>query len=86
VPALADAVDAADGLVLRGVMGVAPLDVDPLPAFAELARVAAQVRAAHPRADVLSAGMSGDLEQAVASGATHVRVGRAVLGERAPTR
>ncbi|MDO9378760.1 MAG: YggS family pyridoxal phosphate-dependent enzyme [Nocardioidaceae bacterium] len=86
VPALAAAVAAADGLVLRGVMGVAPLDADPAPAFAALAEVSARVRADHPAATVVSAGMSGDLEQAVASGATHVRVGRAVLGERAPTR
>ena len=36
----------------------------------------------HPDARVLSAGMSGDLEAAVARGATHVRVGSAVLGPR----
>jgi PLP dependent protein len=84
VPALADAVAAADGLVLRGVMAVAPRDVDPAPAFARLAGVAARLRADHPGADVVSAGMSGDLEAAVAAGSTMVRVGTALLGHRPP--
>lgn len=79
---LADAVVAAEGLHLRGVMAVAPLAEDPAAAFARLATVAAELRADHPRATVLSAGMSGDLEQAVAAGATHVRVGTALLGHR----
>lgn len=82
VAEVADAVTAADGLRLRGVMGIAPLGADPAPAFARLADAAALVRASHPDADVMSAGMSDDLEQAVAAGATLLRVGRAVLGER----
>jgi len=77
----AAAVD-ADGLRLRGVMAVAPLNGDAVAAFARLSEVAARVRAAHPGADLMSAGMSDDLEAAVAAGATHVRIGRAVLGER----
>ena len=48
-----------------------------------LAGLASEFRASHPEAVVLSAGMSHDLEQAVAAGATHVRVGTAVLGGRA---
>lgn len=83
VPALADAVEAAPGLRLAGVMAVAPLDEDPAAAFARLAAVAAALRADHPAATVVSAGMSGDLEQAIAAGATHVRVGTALLGPRA---
>ena len=83
---LASAVATAAGLRLRGVMGMAPLDEDPAAAFARLAEVAEVVRADHPSAVVLSAGMSGDLEAAVAAGATHLRVGRAVLGERPPLR
>ena len=83
-PALADAIAAADGLVLGGVMAVAPLGAAPEPAFARLADVAAAVRRAHPAATVVSAGMSGDLEAAVAAGATHLRVGTAVLGSRPP--
>ncbi|WP_395106037.1 YggS family pyridoxal phosphate-dependent enzyme [Actinomadura sp. SCN-SB] len=80
--ALAGTVAAADGLVMDGVMAVAPLGADPLPAFRRLAEVAAEVRAAHPGARVLSAGMSGDLEAAIACGATHLRVGTALLGGR----
>ena len=82
VPALADALAEAPGLRLRGAMAVAPLGEDPVPAFARLAEVAARLRADHPGATWLSAGMSGDLEAAVAAGATHVRVGSAVLGPR----
>jgi pyridoxal phosphate enzyme (YggS family) len=84
VPALADLVAGTDGLVLGGVMAVAPLGVDPEEAFDALAEVAGVVRAAHPAATMISAGMSGDLEQAVAAGATQVRVGTAVLGHRPP--
>lgn len=84
VPALAAAVAAADGLRLAGVMAVAPRDGDPADAFARLADVGALMRVDHPAATVVSAGMSGDLEAAVAAGATHLRVGSAVLGSRPP--
>ena len=70
------------GLRLRGVMAVAPLGADPAQAFGRLAAVAAEVRAVEPSATWVSAGMSGDLEAAVESGATHVRIGSAVLGSR----
>ncbi|MGB8650020.1 MAG: YggS family pyridoxal phosphate-dependent enzyme, partial [Mycobacteriales bacterium] len=69
-------------LVLGGVMAVAPLGADPAPAFARLAALSAELTAVHPGATAISAGMSGDLEQAVAAGATLVRVGTAVLGHR----
>ncbi|MDF9716562.1 YggS family pyridoxal phosphate-dependent enzyme [Nocardioides sp. ChNu-153] len=82
VAELCDAVAGTDGLRLAGLMAVAPLGEDPAAAFARLADQAARVRAEHPGATVLSAGMSGDLEEAVAAGATHVRVGSAVLGAR----
>ena len=72
------------GLRLRGVMAVAPRDGDPDAAFRALAGVAAAVRAAAPEATWVSAGMSGDLEAAIGHGATHVRVGTAVLGNRPP--
>lgn len=84
VPALADDVAAAPGLRLAGVMAVAPLEADPARAFAVLADVAGRLREAHPTATAISAGMTGDLEQAVAAGATHVRVGTALLGRRPP--
>jgi pyridoxal phosphate enzyme (YggS family) len=83
---LADAVDAAEGLRLRGLMAVAPLGADPAEAFSRLADLALDVRRRHPDARWLSAGMSGDLEEAVKAGATHVRVGSAVLGERPSNR
>ena len=67
---------------VRGLMAVAPLGADPAEAFARLSRVHHELVAAHPDATWLSAGMSGDLEQAVHAGATHVRVGSAILGSR----
>jgi pyridoxal phosphate enzyme (YggS family) len=79
---LAAEVVATDGLRLRGLMAVAPLGEEPEPAFARLARIREDFLVEHPDATVLSAGMSGDLEQAIVHGATHVRVGSAVLGER----
>jgi hypothetical protein len=82
VPELADAVAGSPGLRLRGLMAVAPRGADPAPAFARLAALAARVRADHPEAVELSAGMSGDLEAAVAAGATVVRVGTALFGDR----
>lgn len=69
-------------LRLAGVMAVAPLDWEPDRAFARLAEVAARLRADHPAATVVSAGMSGDLEAAIRYGATHVRIGSALLGMR----
>ena len=84
VPALAAAVAAADGLELGGVMAVAPLGSDPDEAFAGLADVASRLRSEHPGADWISAGMTGDLDAAIRHGATHVRLGRALLGTRTP--
>lgn len=80
---LAELVVASDFLRLRGVMAVAPLGVDPDAAFARLAGVADGIRRVAPEATWISAGMSGDLEAAVRHGATHLRVGTAILGSRA---
>ena len=82
VEALATSVLETAGLRLRGVMGVAPLGGDPAAAFAILAEAAAVVRLLEADATWLSAGMSADLEAAIRAGATHVRVGSAVLGNR----
>jgi len=79
---LADAVAGEGGLRLGGVMAVAPIGVTPAAAFGELGEMAQRVRAAHPAAAIISAGMSGDLEEAIAAGATHVRIGTALLGGR----
>ena len=79
---LADAVAAESQLQLLGVMAVAPLGEDPSPAFERLETVARQIREQHPGATAISAGMSGDLEEAIRFGATHVRIGSAILGNR----
>jgi pyridoxal phosphate enzyme (YggS family) len=80
--ALADAVLGSEHLTLRGLMAVAPLGQDPATAFARLAEIRSGFLASYPTATWLSAGMSGDLEDAIRVGATHVRVGSAVLGSR----
>ena len=84
VPALAEALAAEEGLMLGGVMAVAPLSMPPADAFARLRVSAAAVREVKPGATVISAGMSGDLEAAVEAGATHLRIGTALLGDRGP--
>lgn len=80
--ALARAVVAAEGLRLAGVMAVAPRGAEPASAFERLLSIAAVVRGVDPAATAVSAGMSGDLEEAVAAGATHLRIGSDVLGPR----
>jgi len=82
VSALVERILGAEGLRLRGVMGVAPLDGDAREAFARLGETASVVRRMAPGATWISAGMSGDLEQAIHEGATHLRIGSAVLGPR----
>jgi uncharacterized pyridoxal phosphate-containing UPF0001 family protein len=82
VGGLVAAVQASAALDLLGVMAVAPLGVDPGPAFGRLADVSRAVRAVVPDATWISAGMSGDLEVAIRHGATHLRVGTAILGSR----
>ncbi|MEV6484097.1 YggS family pyridoxal phosphate-dependent enzyme [Streptomyces sp. NPDC051576] len=83
---LADLVAESVGLRLDGLMTVAPLTGEyagrQQEAFERLMDLSTDLRRAHPAANMVSAGMSADLEQAVAAGATHVRVGTAVLGVR----
>ncbi|WP_328772280.1 YggS family pyridoxal phosphate-dependent enzyme [Streptomyces sp. NBC_00286] len=86
VEELGELVAGAPGLRLDGLMTVAPL-TGPYAgreqaAFERLMDLSTDLRRAHPAANMVSAGMSSDLEQAVAAGATHVRVGTAVLGVR----
>jgi uncharacterized pyridoxal phosphate-containing UPF0001 family protein len=85
VAALAEQIEAMPDLLLAGVMAVAPVGRDPDEAFAEVAELARRLRVDHPSATVISAGMSGDLEAAVRHGATHLRIGTALLGRRTPT-
>jgi len=78
----ANAVAAVPGIELQGVMGVAALDRDPRIDFETIARCSQQLRAVHPRAQYISAGMSHDFEQALEFGATHLRIGTAITGNR----
>jgi pyridoxal phosphate enzyme (YggS family) len=82
IPLIAGALAAEDGLSLGGVMAVAPQGRPASAAFAKLAEVARTIRGQHPQAVMISAGMSGDLQEAIAAGATHLRVGTALLGGR----
>ena len=82
VAMVADGIAAEEGLSLGGVMAVAPLGWEADRAFGKLRKVADAVRSAHPEAVMISAGMSGDLEPAIEAGATHVRIGTALLGGR----
>ncbi|HEX8768315.1 MAG TPA: YggS family pyridoxal phosphate-dependent enzyme [Jatrophihabitans sp.] len=81
---LADRVAGSDVLRLAGIMAIAPLDGDPDQAFSRVAEVAERLRTSHPAAGIVSAGMSDDLEAALRHGATHVRIGTALLGRREP--
>ncbi|MDA1358096.1 YggS family pyridoxal phosphate-dependent enzyme [Glycomyces luteolus] len=80
--ALAETIAAAPALTLKGVMAVAPLGWEPAEAFALLARCSETVQRVDPGATEISAGMSGDYRTAIFAGATMVRLGRNVLGER----
>jgi pyridoxal phosphate enzyme (YggS family) len=79
---LAEHILTLPSLRLRGVMGVAPLDEEPAPAFARLGEIADAVRAITPEATWMSAGMTGDFIEAIAAGATHLRIGSAITGPR----
>lgn len=83
---LAERITATPGLELAGLMAVAPLGAPPAPAFDILARASAELVRNFPQARDISAGMSHDLEEAVAAGATHLRVGSDILGPRPAVR
>ncbi|WP_328809626.1 YggS family pyridoxal phosphate-dependent enzyme [Rhodococcus sp. NBC_00294] len=80
--ALTAQVSETSGLRLAGLMAVPPLGADADASFEDLQRLHTQVLASHPGATGLSAGMTGDLEEAVRHGSTCVRVGTAILGPR----
>jgi pyridoxal phosphate enzyme (YggS family) len=84
VPDLAGAIAAQEGLRIRGLMAVAPVGRPAREVFAVLPPLRERLLAEHPDAGLISAGMSGDLEEALLEGATHLRVGSAVLGARRP--
>ena len=70
------------GLILHGLMAVAPLDVAPDLAFGALQTISGTFLKAFPDATWVSAGMSGDFADAIAAGATHIRIGSSILGSR----
>lgn len=82
---LAERIALAPGLALLGVMAVAPLGGDPRPAFDRVREVSHRIRAVVPSATAISAGMSDDFADAIASGATHLRIGTAITGKRSTT-
>lgn len=82
VEKLAAHVAGRPSLRLRGVMAVAPLDEEPARAFERLRACADAARAVVPDARWISAGMTGDFPEAIAMGATHLRIGSAITGPR----
>lgn len=80
--AMADRVEAAPALLLRGLMAIAPVEGSAEEWMARAGAIHQRFVADHPAAAELSAGMSGDLEAAVAHGSTCVRVGTAIMGPR----
>ncbi len=79
---LAQAIEKSATHRLQGLMAVAPLGVDPTVAFSKLSAIHKAFMADFPKADKLSAGMSGDFKEAIAYGATHIRIGSQILGSR----
>lgn len=80
--ALAESVASTAGLTLLGVMAVAPIEAEPRAAFARVREVSDRIRSIVPGATAISAGMSGDFAEAIAEGATHLRIGTAITGKR----
>lgn len=82
LPGLVDEVLAAPGLRLLGLMAVAPLDEDPRRAFAHVRALSERIQRQAPEADALSMGMSQDFRAAILEGATHLRIGTIITGNR----
>ena len=82
LPAFAEKVNLVPGLNLLGVMGVAGLGEVPAQEFERVAGASAVLRSEIPTAKYISAGMTGDFEEAILAGATHLRIGTAITGNR----
>ncbi|MDR5700764.1 YggS family pyridoxal phosphate-dependent enzyme [Agromyces aerolatus] len=80
--ALVERVLGTPGLRLRGLMAVAPLGVPARPEFARVRELSARIQRQAPEADALSMGMSHDFRDAILEGATHLRIGTAITGNR----
>jgi pyridoxal phosphate enzyme (YggS family) len=83
---LAELVSESKVHTLVGLMSVPPVEMDPDIAYSQLAAIRNEFLLRFPKADSLSAGMSGDYQSAISHGATHVRVGSSILGSRSPHR
>ena len=83
LPLAVHVLESCPSLRLHGVMAVAPLGEEPASAFARVAEMSASLRTVAPDATWISAGMSGDFADAIAAGATHLRIGTAITGPRA---
>jgi pyridoxal phosphate enzyme (YggS family) len=79
---LGELISQCDGLRLQGVMGVAPLAGNDDIAFSKLQELSSQIQNSFPLANWISAGMSGDFGTALKFGATHLRIGSSILGNR----
>ena len=79
---LAEAVLATSTLRLVGVMAVAPLGEQPRSAFSRVREASERLQTLAPEAKKLSMGMSQDFREAIAEGATHLRIGTAITGNR----
>jgi uncharacterized pyridoxal phosphate-containing UPF0001 family protein len=79
---LAERIVAAGTIDLRGVMAVAPQNADPSAAFAQVATMSQILRQAYPNSTEISAGMSADWKPAIEHGATHLRIGSSITGNR----
>lgn len=79
---IAERILTSPGLRLVGVMAVAPVGAEPRAAFERVRAASERVRALEPSATAISAGMSGDYAEAIALGATHLRIGSAITGNR----
>lgn len=82
IAGLAQEITAAPSLSLSGLMAVAPLGIEPRKSFEKLADIQQKLLKNFPEAGMISAGMSSDFELAIEYGATHIRLGAAVLGQR----
>jgi pyridoxal phosphate enzyme (YggS family) len=81
---LAGEISLLPNISVMGLMAVAPVDQPAEPAFAQLQRIHQSFIAHYKDAKYLSAGMSGDYEMAISYGATHLRIGSSILGNRPP--
>ena len=81
---LAEQIMSLPNLEVNGLMAVAPLDQPTEQAFVRLQQIQQKFIQLYPAASSLSSGMSGDYELAISLGATHVRIGSSILGNRSP--